>query len=72
MTGDTNDVGEGAPRRQQSVRLSQPLRRRLRLWAAFQDREISDLVEEAVTRYLDELEQERAARGLPLLPPPDE
>lgn len=57
-----------ASRAQQSVRLSPSLRRRLRLWAAFLDTEISEIVEEAVAARLDAMDRERAHRNLPPLP----
>jgi len=70
MAVSTSPVGERTPRLHQSVRFSPPLRRRLRLWAAFLDREISEIVEDAVTAHLDTLESERAERRLPPLPDP--
>lgn len=58
-------------RASQSVKLPVQVRQRLRLWAAFLDQEISELVEEAVTKHLNELDQRRAQRGLPPLPEPE-
>lgn len=55
----------------QSVMLSPELRQRLRVWAAFRGIEISQLVEEAVERYLDELDGDREARGLAPIPRPE-
>lgn len=63
--------GDRPGRTHQSVKLREPLRRRLRLWAAFLDKEISELVEESVAARLDELDRDRAKRGLPALPDPD-
>ncbi len=62
---------EKPPRAAQSVKLPEPLRQRLRLWAVFLNREISELVEEAVATRLDTLDRERAERGLPPLPQPE-
>ena len=55
----------------QSVMLSPALRQRLRVWAAFRGVEISHLVEEAVARHLDELDRERAEKGLAPIPRPE-
>jgi len=44
------------------------LRQRLRIHAAVLDREISDLISEAVTEYLDRHDQQRAKEGLPPIP----
>ena len=62
----------GVRRSTQSVRIAPELRQRLRIWAAYQDREISDLIEEAVTAHLDALDRDRAARGYKPIPRPDE
>jgi hypothetical protein len=43
------------------------IRRRLRVAAAVQDRDISQLIEDAIQLYLDTWERERAAKGLPPL-----
>src|SRR5687767_7826042 len=59
-------------RAHQSIKLPLSLRRRLRLWAAFLDVEISELAEEGIGARLDELDAERRRRGLPPLPNPDE
>jgi len=40
----------------------------LRLWAAFQDRDMSDLVVEAIRLHLEALDRDRAERKLPPLP----
>jgi hypothetical protein len=52
------------------VKLSAACRRRLKLSAAYLEREISQIVEDAVTEYLDRTDQQRQAQGLPLLPRP--
>jgi hypothetical protein len=54
------------------VRIAPELRQRLRIWAAYQNREISDLIEEALTAHLDALDRDRAARGYKPIPGPDE
>lgn len=66
----SRDVGPRS-RSHQSVKLPRQLRQRLRLWAAFLDQEISEVVEEALTKHLDHLERQRAERNLPPLPIPD-
>jgi len=45
--------------------MSSHVRRRLRVAAAIQDRDISQVIEDAVQLYLDSWERERASRGLP-------
>lgn len=55
-----------------SVRIDPDLRRNIRIWAAFRNQEISDLVENAVASHLDALAEERAAQGLKPIPAPDE
>lgn len=68
----TEVVPAGKPERpHQSVKLLRRLCQRLRLWAAFLGKGISEIVEEAVTRHLDDLERDRAERRLPPLPRPD-
>jgi hypothetical protein len=57
----------GEPKDKMSILLSRPVRRRLRVAAAVQDRDISEVIESAVQLYLDHWEGERAARGLPPL-----
>jgi hypothetical protein len=44
------------------------IRRRLRIHAAVLDRDMSDVIEDAVTEYLDRRDAERAAEGLPPIP----
>ena len=51
-----------------AVWLPRPLYRRLRVWAFFQERELSAMVAEALERYLAELDAGREAQGLPRLP----
>ena len=59
-------------RNQQSVKFPRKLSKRVRLAAVFLDRTVSDIHEEAVTRYLDQLQTERREQGLPPVPePPD-
>jgi hypothetical protein len=58
----------GEEREKQAYALPRSLRRRLRVAAAVQDREISSLVEDAIGFYLDHVDQERARQGLPPLP----
>jgi predicted transcriptional regulator len=50
-----------------TILISSPVRRRLRVAAAVQDRDISQVIEAAVQMYLDSWERDRAARGLPPL-----
>jgi len=50
-----------------TVLMATEVRRRLRVAAAVQDRDVSEVIEDAVQVYLDQWEQERAARGLPPL-----
>ena len=59
--------GRRQPKDKVSVLMASHIRRRLRVAAAVQDRDISQLIEDAVQLYLDQWEQERAARGLPPL-----
>jgi hypothetical protein len=67
-----DDGDEQSSRNQQSVKFPRRLSRRVQLAAVFLDRTISDIHEEAVTRYLEQLQAERRARGLPPIPdPPD-
>lgn len=47
-----------------TILISSPVRRRLRVAAAVQDRDISQVIEAAVQLYLDSWELERAAKGL--------
>ena len=66
--------GAGGPRPErtyQAAKLTRPVRLRLRMWAGFLDKEISELVEEAITAHLDQLDRERQRRGLPPLPLPE-
>jgi hypothetical protein len=55
-------------REKQAIYLPRSLRRRLRVWSAVLDRQISDLIAEAIGGYLERLEKERADRGLPPIP----
>lgn len=65
-----NGAAASVPRIQQSIKLSPHARQRLRLAAVFLEREISGMVEEAVTRYLDDMKRERKEQGLPPIPEP--
>jgi len=56
------------PRESATIWLPRSVRRRLRLWAAFQDRDMSDLVVEAIRLHLEALDRDRAERRLPPLP----
>jgi hypothetical protein len=55
-------------RDQQTLYLRRSLRKRLRVAAAVLDQEISTLVDEAISRHLDEIDRRRQADGLPPLP----
>ena len=59
--------GRRQPKDKVSVLMASHIRRRLRVAAAVQDRDISQLIEDAVQLYLDTWERERAAKGLPPL-----
>lgn len=59
-----------ADRVAQSVRLPPQLRKRLRMWAAFKDVEISEIVEEAVKAHLNKLDRQREKKGFaPIIAP---
>jgi hypothetical protein len=60
-------AGRRQPRDKMTILLSNPVRRRLRVAAAVQDRDISQVIEAAVQMYLDSWERDRAAKGLPPL-----
>ncbi|MGI9145804.1 MAG: hypothetical protein ACR2IK_04530 [Chloroflexota bacterium] len=68
-SGDEAAQGTGRrqPRDKMTILISSLVRRRLRVAAAVQDRDISKVIEAAVQLYLDSWERERAARGLPPL-----
>ena len=55
------------PKDKMTVLMSNPVRRRLRVAAAVQDRDVSEVIEDAVQQYLDNWDRERASRGLPPL-----
>jgi hypothetical protein len=59
--------GRRQPKDKMTILISSPVRRRLRVAAAVQDRDISQVIEAAVQLYLDSWESERAAKGLPPL-----
>ncbi len=57
--------GRRQPKDKMTVLISSHVRRRLRVAAAIQDRDISQVIEDAVQLYLDSWERGRASRGLP-------
>jgi hypothetical protein len=59
--------GGRPPKDRMTILIGNHVRRRLRVAAAVQDRDISQVIEDAVQLYLDNWERERAARGLPPL-----
>jgi hypothetical protein len=61
---DAPGPGGREPKDKMTVLLSSPVRRKLRVAAAVQDRDMSEVIEDAVQLYLDTWERERAARGL--------
>ena len=65
--GGTQAAGRRQPKDKMTVLMATHIRRRLRVAAAVQDRDISQVIEDAVQLYLDTWERERAARGLPPL-----
>ena len=69
---ETDGDGESgrAERIQQSIKVPRHLRQRLRLAAVFLERQISEMVEEAVVRYLDDVQRERKQKGLAPIPEP--
>jgi hypothetical protein len=68
-TGPDDDQSVGSREREKvGIFLPRGLRQRLRIHAAILDREISELISEAVAEYLDRHDQERAAQGLPPIP----
>src|SRR5947209_7264269 len=60
--------GGGRDREKVGIWMPRGLRQRLRIHAAVLDREISDLISEAVSEYLDRHDQQRAKEGLPPIP----
>jgi hypothetical protein len=69
--GDEPAEGESASGREREkvgIWMPRGLRQRLRIHAAVLDREISELIAEAVTEYLDRHDAQRAAEGLPPIP----
>jgi hypothetical protein len=67
---DALDAGAGGGRDREKVGIWMPrgLRQRLRIHAAVLDREISAVISQAVTEYLDRHDDQRAAEGLPPIP----
>ena len=58
----------GRDREKVGIWMPRGLRQRLRIHAAVLDREISELISEAVSEYLDRHDQQRAEEGLPPIP----
>ena len=56
---------------QMSVQVSPELRQRVRLTAVFLERELSELVEEAIAHYLGHIDRERREQGLKPVPKPE-
>jgi hypothetical protein len=74
LAADGATAVDGAPsarRVQMSVQLQPDLRKRLRLTAVFLERELSELVEEGVARYLDQIDRERREQGMRPIPKPE-
>ncbi len=71
VTSEQSGSRGGSPSRQ-VVAMPRLLRQRVRMWSAFLDRDVSDVVREAVTEYLDRLERGRAEQGLPPFPIPSD
>jgi len=67
LTPAAEPVG-GRDREKVGIWMPRGLRQRLRIHAAVLDREISDLISEAVSEYLDRHDQQRAKEGLPPIP----
>ena len=58
----------GRVREKVGIWMPRAVRQRLRIHAAVLDREISEVIEQAVTEYLDRHDQQRATEGLPPIP----
>jgi hypothetical protein len=58
----------GRDREKVGIWMPRGLRQRLRIHAAVLDREISEVISQAVTEYLDRHDEQRAAEGLPPIP----
>jgi hypothetical protein len=58
----------GRDREKVGIWMPRGLRQRLRIHAAVLDREISEVIAQAVTEYLDRHDQQRATEGLPPIP----
>ena len=67
LTPAAEPVG-GRDREKVGIWMPRGLRQRLRIHAAVLDREISDLISEAVSEYLDRHDLQRAKEGLPPIP----
>lgn len=66
-----NDGAPAARRVQMSVQVAPELRQRLRLTAVFLERELSEIVEEAITNHLGQIDRERREQGLKPIPKPE-
>jgi hypothetical protein len=72
--GDDDDLAPasgavgGRSREKVGIWLPRTVRQRLRIHAAVLDREISEVIEQAITEYLDRHDQQRAKEGLPPIP----
>lgn len=64
---DAGAVG-GRDREKVGIWLPRGLRQRLRIHAAVLDREISEVIAQSITEYLDRHDAQRAAEGLPPIP----
>ena len=62
------EPGGGRDREKVGIWMPRGLRQRLRIHAAVLDREISEVIAQAVTEYLDRHDQQRATEGLPPIP----
>jgi hypothetical protein len=58
----------GRDREKVGIWMPRGLRQRLRIHAAVLDREISEVIAQAVSEYLDRHDQQRATDGLPPIP----
>jgi hypothetical protein len=65
---DASDTsGRTQPKERMTVFLSRLVRRKLRVASAVMDRDMSEVIEDAVETYIEAYERERAAKGLPPL-----
>jgi hypothetical protein len=61
-------VGGGRDREKVGIWMHRGVRQRLRIHAAVLDREMSELIEQAVTEFLDRHDEQRTREGLPPIP----